>query len=316
MLICAIGFSVRALCQAIRRCGYPVTAIDHFNDFDTCAETLDSLRISWPRSKDLGPAAPRGEESAWKEVLEQIDACFQKWRRLHNWTPPITVAAGGIENHPELVDYLHQSSTFLGPTSPQVSQLRSPWTIRALALECGLGFPPSYLQQPRPVEDSADRCAPFLDLPLLATPPEFAPLDAKATVHYQPANVRAVTDSRSPLSKGPELSSQIPPCGAGGAISPMAKDLHPGWIIKPLHSGGGLGIRRFPHSIPPHATPAWFRTHIPSQHYLQQVVPGRPLGISLLVTPPTVPPTTPQMVPPTDTDSPARAIAPPRLLPI
>ncbi|RMF41402.1 MAG: hypothetical protein D6753_09665 [Planctomycetota bacterium] len=135
-MLCAVGFSARSLVQSIRRANIDVVAIDHFCDQDLCALADDVFRIpSWCTSPCSAPT--RTGNSPLLEVDRQMAA----WVAKNENQPLPSVAAGGVENFPALVEVLQRHGPFLGPPPELMRDLRSVETWKILAAESGLRFP-------------------------------------------------------------------------------------------------------------------------------------------------------------------------------
>lgn len=150
----AIGFSVRALVQALREAGFSVIALDAFGDYDTRESAkVPQIITEW------GAANP-------EKALQGVSAFY---RELHKPLQtdiflPVFMA-GGCENWPELVSFLRKlpSIRILGPTAEQMRAFRSPELWRASTEGTSVGFPTSVL------EDSEAEADPQA-LPLLCHP--------------------------------------------------------------------------------------------------------------------------------------------------
>ncbi len=130
----AIGFSVRALVQALREAGFSVIALDAFGDYDTRESAkVPQIITEW------GAADP-------ENALQGVSAFY---RELHNplgtdiFRP--VFMAGGCENWPELVSYLRKlpSIRILGPSADQMLAFRSPELWSACTEGTSVGFPTS-----------------------------------------------------------------------------------------------------------------------------------------------------------------------------
>lgn len=131
----ALGFSVRALAQALRPLTDKLAGLDHFGDQD-----LIDACDSW-----LG-------HQSWDQTPETIREIVSELRTLRwaaiggadSWRARVLLG-GGTENWPELVAALHQNFEVLGPCPMQLSQLRSVENWRRWAADSGLHFPSTQL---------------------------------------------------------------------------------------------------------------------------------------------------------------------------
>lgn len=128
----AVGFSVRALVQAITACTtHPPIAADCFGDHD--------CRLSAHR---IIPLQPRGDgHSRCKHLLQELQAGGA------TADSPVLLG-GGAENWLELVAMLHSNFTLLGPTEPQLRQLRNLAYWQACAAVSGMAFPETIWERP------------------------------------------------------------------------------------------------------------------------------------------------------------------------
>lgn len=94
-----VGYSTRALVQAVTDLGHRAIAIDAFRDQDTLNAAEQVILVeNWPG--DILDAVQTVAVDAW-------------------------LLAGGIENQPSIVDQLSQRAPILGPTPAQLQALRS-----------------------------------------------------------------------------------------------------------------------------------------------------------------------------------------------
>ena len=137
----AIGFSVRALVQALREAGFSVIALDAFGDYDTRESAkVPQIITEW------GAANP-------EKALQGVLAFY---RELHKPLQtdiflPVFLA-GGCENWPEFVSFLRKlpSIRILGPTAEQMRAFRSPEFWRACTEGTSVGFPTSVFENSEP----------------------------------------------------------------------------------------------------------------------------------------------------------------------
>ncbi len=129
-----VGFSVRALAEAVAALGRRPIAIDHFTDQD-CRD----LSFSWYQIVNWGDAVP----SLRDIVLQPGNEVGRE-----NNSSPWVLLGGGTENWPELVARLHQEFKVLGPTAEQLNQLRSHGLWRDAVAGTGISFPETHTQSP------------------------------------------------------------------------------------------------------------------------------------------------------------------------
>lgn len=109
-----VGYSTRALVQAVTDLGHRAVALDAFRDQDTLNAADRVILIeNWPAG--ILDAAQSVSVDAW-------------------------LLAGGIENHTSIVDQLSQRAPILGPTAAQLNTLRSPEFWASLCKE-GIHWP-------------------------------------------------------------------------------------------------------------------------------------------------------------------------------
>lgn len=127
----ALGFSVRALAQALRPLTNHLAGLDHFGDQDL-ADVCDSLLC--PQSWSQTP-----------ETIREIICELRTLQPTDNFRADAAgdriLLGGGTENWPELMEALHQNFRVLGPTPEQLEQLRSLDAWRNWAADSGIRFP-------------------------------------------------------------------------------------------------------------------------------------------------------------------------------
>lgn len=133
----AIGFSARALAQALREAGFSVIALDAFGDYDTRESAkVPQIITEW------GAADPE----------KALQGVWPFYRELQNPLEtdiflPVFMA-GGCENWPELLSFLRKlpNIRILGPTNDQMIGLRSPELLKACTESTSVGFPTSLFE--------------------------------------------------------------------------------------------------------------------------------------------------------------------------
>ncbi len=157
-MLCAVGFSTRSLVQSIRRANVDVVAMDHFCDLDLRELAIDVHRIgTWQWDDPVGPmpdpnqpqsipACPTGRgtdgDGADGDCPQaEVGRWMAKWVALNGHRPLPSIAAGGAENAPALIDVLCRYGPFLGPAANAMAELRSTRTWSELARCAGLRFP-------------------------------------------------------------------------------------------------------------------------------------------------------------------------------
>lgn len=121
-----IGFSCRALAEAIVSTGHQTTCVDAFGD----ADLLELSRNNYVPEK-------------WHE-LNIIETVQQKiiGRQPDKSRDYNVLFAGGIEQKPSLHAFLAQNCNILGPSVNQVRALRDPAILGRLAEDAGISMPP------------------------------------------------------------------------------------------------------------------------------------------------------------------------------
>jgi predicted ATP-grasp superfamily ATP-dependent carboligase len=124
-----VGFSVRALAEAVVALGGQPFSVDHFTDQD-CRE----LACGWAHIKNWG--------KGWPELRDALTPLVQKAPGMV--LPTRVLLGGGTENWLELIDELHQSFQVLGPTLDQLQQLRSSQFWSRSVENTAIAFPETY----------------------------------------------------------------------------------------------------------------------------------------------------------------------------
>lgn len=233
----AIGFSVRALVQALREAGFSVIALDAFGDYDTRESAkVPQIITEW------GAADP-------EKALQGVSPFY---RELHNplrtdMFLPVFLA-GGCENWPELVNCLRQlpGTRILGPTAGQFRALRSPEVWRASTQGTPIGFPTSLF------EDS-EFSAVSQDNPLLC--------------YSSTTWLRKSRSSGGGMGVILYLTHQNSWLDSGQDNGDNGDTAHQASCDACGNDGGDTAPRR----------------SVSSDHYLQALVPGRPMGVTCVV---------------------------------
>ncbi len=132
----AVGFSVRALVDAITADFAPPLAVDHFADHDCYQTATAVVRLAQWGGK-------LSHSTAFLSQLSQAGA--QPLSRV--------LLAGGTENWPELVELLQQHFTLLGPSVEQLLELRSPQRWQRWAEQSRIAFPELRWLEAAPAHD-------------------------------------------------------------------------------------------------------------------------------------------------------------------
>lgn len=124
-----VGFSARALAEAVLHLGCRPAVIDHFSDHDCQLAAQDTLRLpAW------------GQHAAGQS---QVLADILNWlvdRQQH--TGPLQILlGGGTENWPQLIGLLHDRFEVLGPSVAQLRKLRDWEFWQTIATSAQVGFP-------------------------------------------------------------------------------------------------------------------------------------------------------------------------------
>ena len=242
----AIGFSVRALAQALNTAGFSVIAVDAFGDQDT-RESSKVLQIApnwgakfqenWLESlfgRQIGPASLHYiAQKGLNGVAER--AAFQG--EAKNSIPVPVFLGGGCENWQPLLEYLH-SKPCLSVTAPPVAAM-------------------NWLRDPKNLHH------------LLG--------EISALLEGRIAMPECAWDFSTELP-GTELSGTEGVATPGGLVGSEVMDVldtlpdSPRFIVKRACSAGGLGV-------------SWHSPNHPlaAGSYLQQFRRGRVLGVSCLV---------------------------------
>jgi predicted ATP-grasp superfamily ATP-dependent carboligase len=131
----AIGYSARALSEALRDLGLSVIAADAFGDYDTLETAKEAqIILGW------------GEESSASGLLAALVPASRSLPRPARL--PVFLG-GGCENWPSLIRHLEKTAwvNLLGPNSQQLSNLRNPLAWSAAVQGTEIGFPPSDFSQ-------------------------------------------------------------------------------------------------------------------------------------------------------------------------
>ena len=137
----AIGFSVRALVQALRGAGFSVIALDAFGDYDTRESAkVPQIITEWGAANP--EKALKGVRTFYRELHKPLQTDI--------FLP--VFMAGGCENWPELVSFLRKlpNIRILGPTAEQMRAFRSPELWRACTEGTSVGFPTSVFEDSEP----------------------------------------------------------------------------------------------------------------------------------------------------------------------
>lgn len=206
----AIGFSARALAEALRDAGLRVIAVDAFCDKDLKESAkVPQILSSW--------GAPGLEKTLQTDRWN----CYRELPNCTQTAPPLPVfLAGGCENWQELLLFLDAQPglRLLGPGPSEIKKLRDPKVWQQACIGSGIEFPTSVFAQ--------TAVSPWGGL---------AQTDSQTAV--------------SPCSFRTDAQTAVSPCSLRPATldSPLiATDrstIASGWLVKKTSSGGGLGVQ-------------------------------------------------------------------------
>ncbi len=151
-----IGFSVRALAEATAAVVGPPVAVDHFCDHDCQTLSRTCILVSrWGPGSRLGSmnTAAGVRQTLHAPSTDNLENLLAELKRATVHIPDACVLlGGGTENWPELLSELSTRFKLLGPTTRQLSTLRSLDFWREIADCASLGFPETRHHKPIPPE--------------------------------------------------------------------------------------------------------------------------------------------------------------------